>query len=190
MECKKNFLDGTTRRAFFEQEPPKININPFSDDKYLLSVFDRIFDNQDQNYKREIMNDLDQFAERTREGTEIFNMSREAYLQWNQPKLKKFNGWGKQIDQIWTCGEWKKLHAVASNEGLVSIAYERKHDQFSRLHQLIKLMLFSPVSGKLKTNQKKKKREKWQNIIFTLIYLFHSFHLLTLQNKLQIESIQ
>jgi hypothetical protein len=136
------------RRAFYEQEPPRINLNPFSDDKYLLSIFDRVFDGEDQNYKKEIMNDLHHFAERTREGADLFNISREAYLEGNLPKLKKFNGWGKQIDQIWTCKEWKQLHDVAANEGLISIAYERKHFQFSRLHQLTKLMLFSPVSGK------------------------------------------
>ena len=42
---------------------------------------------------------------------------------------------------------WTNLHGVAAEEGLVAIGYERNSEEFSRLHQFLKLMLFHPLSA-------------------------------------------
>ena len=39
------------------------------------------------------------------------------------------------------------FQAVSAEEGLIATAYERTGDIYSRLHQMVKLFMFSPVSG-------------------------------------------
>ena len=39
------------------------------------------------------------------------------------------------------------FQAVSAEEGLIATAYERRGDVYSRLHQMVKLFMFSPVSG-------------------------------------------
>ena len=46
-----------------------------------------------------------------------------------------------------TCESWKKLKTISAQEGLVAIAYERKHGSSSRLVQMAKNYLFYPSSG-------------------------------------------
>ncbi|RWS19790.1 isovaleryl-CoA dehydrogenase-like protein, partial [Leptotrombidium deliense] len=47
----------------------------------------------------------------------------------------------------WTCDSWKKQKVISAEEGIVSIAYERKFHEYSRLYQLMKLYLYAPSSG-------------------------------------------
>lgn len=68
------------------------------------------------------------------------------------------------MDLLQTCPAWKQLkvlttsqtlqfltvrvfQAVSAEEGLIATAYERTGDVYSRLHQMVKLFMFSPVSG-------------------------------------------
>ena len=46
-----------------------------------------------------------------------------------------------------TSSAWQAQKAVAAEEGLIAIPYEKKHGQFSRIYQVAKLMLYSPASG-------------------------------------------
>ncbi|GAB6025788.1 hypothetical protein CHUAL_011768 [Chamberlinius hualienensis] len=39
------------------------------------------------------------------------------------------------------------MKSVSAEEGLIGLAYERKHLEYSRLHQLIKLYIYSPSAG-------------------------------------------
>ena len=39
------------------------------------------------------------------------------------------------------------FQAVSAEEGLIATAYERTGGVYSRLHQMVKLFMFSPVSG-------------------------------------------
>jgi len=39
------------------------------------------------------------------------------------------------------------MKSISAEEGLIAIAYERKLDVYSRLYQMVKLFMFSPVSG-------------------------------------------
>ena len=55
--------------------------------------------------------------------------------------------WGRRVDKLVTSEGWRKLHDVAAEEGLVSIAFERKQGQYSRLYQFAKVYLFTPFSA-------------------------------------------
>ncbi|KAJ7353912.1 hypothetical protein OS493_031357 [Desmophyllum pertusum] len=72
-------------------------------------------------------------------------MGRECELQ--PPKLEHFDAWGQRVDNIQTCQGWQQLHDVSAEEGLISIPYERKYGQWSRIYQAAKLFMFSPSSG-------------------------------------------
>lgn len=92
----------------------------------------------------------------------------------NYPRLVSYNGkllidaeltypgWGRRIDDIITCQEWKDLHDIAADAGIIGLGYERSLGTFSfpdsliltyyagkysRVHQYLKLYYFEPVSG-------------------------------------------
>lgn len=75
------------------------------------------------------------------------------WLKWSneaeslKPALTQFDPWGKRIDHIETSQGWKNLEMAASSEGIVATAYERKHLQYSRIHQMALLYLFHPSSA-------------------------------------------
>ena len=41
-----------------------------------------------------------------------------------------FDAWGNRIDELVTSPAWKRLHDISAEEGLVALAYERKHHQW------------------------------------------------------------
>ena len=75
---------------------------------------------------QEISPDLENFGHRV--ATDIHSMGKECELQ--PPRLEYFDAWGQRVDNIQTCQGWKQLHDVAAQEGLISIAFERKYAQW------------------------------------------------------------
>ena len=45
----------------------------------------------------------------------------------NQPYVKHFDAWGNRVDDLITCEAWKKQKAIAAQEGIIAIPYERKY---------------------------------------------------------------
>lgn len=43
---------------------------------------------------------------------------------------RSYDAWGRRIDEIVTSQAWKDLHSVSAEEGLIALAYERKHGQW------------------------------------------------------------
>jgi len=136
-------LRGTTfaasKRGSFFQETPRLR-NQFSGDLFLQSYLKRILPNE---ILQEIWADLEHFGHRV--ATDIYSMGRECEQQ--PPKLEHFDAWGRRVDNIQTCKGWNQLHDVSAEEGLISIPYERKYGQWSRIYQAVKLFMFSPSSG-------------------------------------------
>ena len=75
---------------------------------------------------QEIRPDLENFGHRV--ATDINSMGRQCELQ--PPKLEHFDAWGRRVDNIETCQGWRQLHDVSAEEGLISIAFERKYGQW------------------------------------------------------------
>jgi putative acyl-CoA dehydrogenase len=48
----------------------------------------------------------------------------------------------RRIDEIRVSEAWRYMNKVSAEEGLIAIGYERRHGEFSRLHQYAKLYLF------------------------------------------------
>ncbi|KAK2710576.1 hypothetical protein QYM36_011931 [Artemia franciscana] len=127
------------QRGDFFQEAPRLE-NYFVGDASLKSYLTRLLPEEVFGI---VGPDLLKFGSRV--GSDIYNFGRECEL--NPPTFSKFDAWGNKKDEIVTCNAWKKLKDVSAEEGLVAIGYERKHGEFSRLHQIAKLYLFSPSSG-------------------------------------------
>ena len=70
--------------------------------------------------------DLIRFGERV--GYEMYHLHQQCEME--KPYLEKYSGWGKKMDRLVTGPSWKKMREIAAEEGLVSIAYERKYGEW------------------------------------------------------------
>jgi alkylation response protein AidB-like acyl-CoA dehydrogenase len=77
--------------------------------------------------------------------TDMVEMAADA--EANPPQLQHFDAWGRRIDRIVTAPGWQRLHDLAASQALVATAYQRRHGQWSRLHQFAKLFLYHPSSA-------------------------------------------
>ncbi|KAM6377577.1 acyl-CoA dehydrogenase family member 11-like isoform 1-T3 [Pluvialis apricaria] len=91
----------------------------------------------------EVNQDLERFGNRLL--TKIKPLGWECEL--NPPVFRQYDAWGQRVDQIVTCSAWRRMKEISAEEGLIAEAYERKYSNWSRLHQAVKLYLFSSCSG-------------------------------------------
>jgi hypothetical protein len=59
------------------------------------------------------------------------------------PQLVQFDQWGRRVDQLHTSEGWRSLKAVAQKEGIPGVFYERKHQEYSRIHGFAKVILMA-----------------------------------------------
>ncbi len=60
------------------------------------------------------------------------------------PKLTTIDPWGRRVDQVELSPLWREAKRLACEHGLVAAAYERKHGEFSRVHQFAMVYLLEP----------------------------------------------
>ncbi|XP_076061190.1 acyl-CoA dehydrogenase family member 11-like [Oratosquilla oratoria] len=125
--------------GFFTQSPPHQE-NPFTNNAFLTQYLQHAVPKEVRN---EIWGDLLNFGRRA--VTDIYNLGRECEL--NPPVVRTFDAWGNRQDELVTCSAWKQLKRISAEEGLIATAYEGKFAEYDRLYQMVKLYLFSPVSG-------------------------------------------
>lgn len=71
----------------------------------------------------------------------------DAAAESNPPRHVPYDAWGRRVDRIETSEAWRALDRIAAEEGLVAIAYERKHGELSRVDQFARLYLYAPSSA-------------------------------------------
>ena len=125
--------------TFFQPKP--VLHNQYREDVTLQSYLKRHLPADAFN---DISSDLDQFGQRV--ATDIYELGVEC--DHNLPVLKHYDAWGNRVDEIVTCSAWKEMKKISAKEGLIAIAYERKHGQWSRLHQIAKNYLYAPSAGR------------------------------------------
>jgi putative acyl-CoA dehydrogenase len=123
----------------FIQQAPKLS-NEFTEDVFIQDYLATYFP---EEALPEIKPDLERFGARV--ATELIDYANAC--EDNPPRLIQFNAWGKRVDEIKVAPEWLKLEAVAAEEGLVAIGYERKYAEYSRLYQFVKLYLYTASSA-------------------------------------------
>ncbi|CAL8080112.1 unnamed protein product [Orchesella dallaii] len=125
----------------FFQAQPKLE-NPYLGDGLLQRLLRRLV--PDDEAYNEMHHDLAKFGERIL--TEIDSLGEEC--EKSPPQLIQYDPWGNRIDDIVTCGAWKKLKDISAEEKLIALGYNSKHGQtYGRLHQFAKLFMFGPASG-------------------------------------------
>ncbi|CAJ0568761.1 unnamed protein product, partial [Mesorhabditis spiculigera] len=91
-----------------------------------------------------VAQDLDKFGDRVvKEIT-----AKGAQCEIDKPRLEQHDAWGKRVDSLWVCPEWRQLKGVCAEEGIIAIGYDDTTDPVARrMHQVAKLFLFSPSAG-------------------------------------------
>jgi alkylation response protein AidB-like acyl-CoA dehydrogenase len=70
-----------------------------------------------------------------------------AAAEAQPPRHVPFDAWGRRVDTIEVSEAWKRLHAIAAEEGIVATAFERREGEHSRVHQMLRLYLYHPSSA-------------------------------------------
>ncbi|CAL8130588.1 unnamed protein product [Orchesella dallaii] len=124
--------------SFFQAEP-RIG-NPYAGDKFLQRLLQRLL-------PTEIFSDV--HSELMRLGKRIEDEIEPLGIQceMNPPTLNQTDPWGKRVDEVVTSPFWKRMKEISAEEGIVATGYERKHGEYSRIHQFAKCLIFHPSSG-------------------------------------------
>ncbi|CAJ0928579.1 unnamed protein product, partial [Mesorhabditis belari] len=124
----------------FTQTEPVLH-NPFQDDPLMDRVLRRLLPQKE--YER-VAADLNRFGDRV--VAEIDKKGQQCEI--DKPRLEQHNAWGKRVDSLWVCPEWRELKQMCAEEGIIELGYDEKVDPVTRrLHQVAKLFLFSPSAG-------------------------------------------
>ena len=75
-------------------------------------------------------------------GGELYQMQLADRLR--EPVLTQWDAWGRRVDHIEVSPLWRVAERLAAEKGVVATAYERRHGEFSRLHQFALAYLFHP----------------------------------------------
>ncbi|XP_056459138.1 acyl-CoA dehydrogenase family member 11-like isoform X2 [Gadus chalcogrammus] len=129
-------LFSRSRTGLFFQDQQQLK-NPFLEDPLLGRYLRRHLPPQ------AVFSDLQAFGERI--SGEVDAWGRECEV--NPPRLVPFDPWGRRVDHIVTSPAWQRMKELSAREGLVAIGYERSCGEWSRVHQVSKLFLYSPSSG-------------------------------------------
>lgn len=119
----------------FSQEGPWLG-NQFEEDEALLGILKSLI-----GAHLAFEDDLKAFGQSV-----VGEMLQQHFLcERFKPELVQFDAWGRRVDHIVMHPAWNFMHSQAAREGLIAIGYSGL--PFCRVHQVVKLLLFSPSSG-------------------------------------------
>jgi len=122
----------------FFQDPPELQ-NPFETDRQLHLFLQRL----PAEVRADITPGLCRLGERA--AGEMLALA--AAAEASPPRHVPFDAWGGRVDEIEVSEAWRRLHAIAAEEGIVATAFERRHGECSRVHQMLRLYLYHPSSA-------------------------------------------
>src|SRR6185312_11558155 len=128
----------TTGDAFF-QDGPQLG-NQYQDDLALQKWLKR---RMPSAVLQDIAPGLDKLGARAAGEMLVLTAAAEAQAPQHVP----YDAWGRRVDRIEVSDAWKALHRIAAEEGIVATGYERRHAEWSRLHQFLRLHLYTPSSA-------------------------------------------
>ena len=123
----------------FYQEPPELK-NQFEDDRVLRNYLSRTIPPDTYREMETTLHHMGELA-----AGPLWQLTQESRLE--EPRLIPYDPWGRRIDRIEVPPAWKTYARVATTEGLVATAYERRHQQYSRIHQFSLVYLFDRSSS-------------------------------------------
>src|SRR5215213_2357794 len=120
----------------FRQTPPTLG-NQYEDDRVLRSFLRRALPPEALSEIGPSLAEMGRLA-----GDELYRLQLADRL--NEPRLTQWDAWGNRVDQIELTPLWREAARIAAEHGVVAAAYERRHAQFSRIHQAALAYLFTP----------------------------------------------
>ena len=78
---------------------------------------------------------------------ELLDLALEMDRREHEPRLVRFDAWGRRVDRIEVSPIWDRIGAVAHEKGVIATGYERAHQEWSRVHQFALAYLYSPSSA-------------------------------------------
>ena len=124
----------------FFQSPPQV-LNQLYDDVALQRALGLFLPS---SVRESITPELSTFGDRV--------LSKQV-LHWvadaekNPPYLRTWDTWGTRRDELITSEGWRNLQDLGIQEGMVSIGYENKHREYSRVHHFAKYHLWCGSSA-------------------------------------------
>lgn len=125
------------------QDSPRFG-NQYLEDFFLQQTLRRLISNEAvfAQYEPELQKLGDRVSQ------ELWPLAKQLNVPENQPRLSHYDAWGKRVDEIATHPNWKYMHGVAANEGVIADGYNvQAFGPDARLFQFTKLLLFTPSSG-------------------------------------------
>jgi alkylation response protein AidB-like acyl-CoA dehydrogenase len=122
----------------FFQEPPTVR-SAMSEDRALESFLRHRLP---PDVFREVRPSLDAMGELSAGRLRELAMTHRL----DEPQHTPFDAWGRRVDRIEVNPAWREYARVAAEHGIVATAFERRHGEYSRLHQMALAYLFAPSS--------------------------------------------
>ncbi len=138
----------------FYQCGPRLG-NPFLEDEALQRFIKVTLKDCPDNLLSDIFADLEQFGDKCAGPYLAMAADAERF----KPTLEQFDQWGRRVDRVHVSTGWRFFKTESAIEGLVATAYEGREaapgsplatqhrSPHARVHQALKLLLFSPSSG-------------------------------------------
>ncbi|KAJ7131437.1 acyl-CoA dehydrogenase/oxidase [Mycena epipterygia] len=114
----------------FHQQPPPTG-NPYLSDPVLPSLLKRLLASSFSSIEPDLI----------RLGDDLVNVIRPIAPQVKEATLTQYDSWGNRVDLLQVSEGWKTLKAFACKEGIISISYERKFQEKSRIYMFTKSLL-------------------------------------------------
>src|SRR5688572_23711866 len=111
----------------FFQDPPRLG-NQYDDDALLRSY---LAHRLPEEMRRQLEGEWRELGELA--GGALYAFQLRDRL--NEPELTQWDAWGRRVDRIEVSPLWREAEALAARRGLVAVAYEQAHGEYSRIHQ-------------------------------------------------------
>ena len=119
----------------FLQPPPELG-NQYHEDRVLRSYLSRVLPG---DMLREVEPSLAEMGRLA--GGELYALQLRDLP--NEPRLKRWDPWGRRVDEVEVTEVWRRAERLATEHGVVATAYEAAHGGLSRVHQFALAYLFT-----------------------------------------------
>lgn len=123
----------------FFQDPPR-HSNRFVTDRVLRRTCERLLEPEVLEEAAGPLTEMGDLA-----AGPLLEMSDRA--EGNPPRLVHYDPWGQRVDRLDVDPSWTKLVEIGQQAGVVSMAYERRWGDASRIVQAALLHMYQPVTA-------------------------------------------
>ncbi len=128
-------------QAGFFQDPPRLR-DEWREDHALRAYLARVLPPEVLEEVTPSLAEMGHLA-----ANELLELANTMDRPEKEPRLVRFDPWGRRVDRIETAPEWDAIGAYSATHGVIATGYERAHGAFSRVHQFALAYLYAPSSA-------------------------------------------